>query len=579
MPVIKLSAFAGEKPLINTRLLPETAATSAFNTRLDDGALTPTRASKWTRAMAGGPNHKTIYRHQGTWLSWASEVSAAPGPVANDRLYYTGDGPPKMRVDNQVFDLAIARPGTALSATVAGTGNGDTQSRTYCYTLVTSYGEETAPAPASAVIDWKPGQSITLKGFETGVVNRAITHQRIYRSQTGASGTYFYLIAERDVSNADFTDTVAVDDFKEMLPSADWNAPKATLNGLVAMPNGMMAAFSGKSVYFCEPYRPHAWPDKYAMTVDSDIVGLGSIGSVLVVMTKGQPYLMQGTSPDSVSSQKLEAKWPCINARAIVDLGFAICYPTYEGLVAVRADGSIVLTTSELFNRDGWLAFSPASAIAGQSRGVYVLFYDCVDPTGQRQRGALMINVNAAQYLVRSAEYADAVFVSDQDAALYLKRNDDTQIMRFDDPDSEPMTFYWRSKEFWLTQPINMSALLLDLGDGNDVWTQAAIENARQQIEQKNAVIFAGDLGSAMNGGPINALALGKDAMLAYPENGKVSCNIYADGRVVASTDKTGRIVRMPGGFKARQWQVDISSNVQISQVILASTIDELRGQ
>ncbi len=579
MPVIKLSAFAGEKPLLNTRLLPETAATSAFNVRLDDGALTPARASQFIKVMTSSPDHKTIYCHQNTWLSWSAVVNAAPGPVANDRLYYTGDGTPKMRVNNQVFDLAIPRPTSALNAVVTGTGNGDTQSRTYCYTFVTSYGEETAPAPASPVIQWKPGQTVTLQGFALGSLQRSVSLQRIYRSQTGASGTYFYLIAERAVSNADFIDTVGVDDFQETLPSADWNAPPPTLKGLVAMPNGMMAAFSGKSVYFCEPYRPHAWPEKYVMTVDNNIVGLGAIGSVLVVMTDGQPYLMQGTTPDSVSEKKLEAKWPCINARGIVDLGFAICYPTFEGLVAVRADGSIVLSTSELFNRDSWMGFSPTTAVAGQSRGTYVMFYDFIDPAGQRQRGALMININAAQYLVRSNEYADAVFVSDQDAALYLKRHDDTQIMRFDDLDAMPISFYWRSKEFWLSQPINMSALLIDLGDGNDVWTQAAIDKARKEIEQQNALIFEGKLAGAINDGPINTLALMGDVMLEYPKDQQVSCNVYADGRIVASTSKAGGIVRLPAGFKARCWQVDISSNVQISQIILASTIDELRGQ
>ncbi|PTW53568.1 hypothetical protein C8N35_11623 [Breoghania corrubedonensis] len=581
MPVIRLSGFAGEKPLLNPRLLPETAATASYGVRLDDGALTPMRSSKLIATLDGATNAQTIYQHQGEWLTWEKVVHAAPGPVAQDRLYYTGDGAPKMRLDGVVYDLALPRPEEALVVGVTGDADedADPQTRTYCYTLVTSFGEESAPCSASELVDWKPGQEVTLSGFSVGPVGRSVTLQRIYRSQTATSGTYFYLIAERAVTEGDFVDTVDVDDIQDALPSQQWDAPPDGLSGLVSMANGMMAAFFGRTVYFCEPYRPHAWPETYTMTVDADIVGLGALDAALIVMTKGRPYIMSGTAPDSVVSRKLEAPWPCINARAIVDLGFAICYPTKDGLVQVGADGSISLATTELFSRETWLEFSPETAVAGQDRGIYTLFYDYLNGEAQRLRGCLLINVNAAQYLSRVDEHASAVFVSEADASLYLTRSDDPQVLRFNDPDGLPSTFYWRSKEFMLVQPVNMSAILIDLGRDNDPATVRLIEEERERVRQENESLFNGDLDSAVDERALNTGAIGSDNLLALPRTEAITCNIYADGKVIASKAIAGQILRLPAGFKARKWQIDVSANSQISQIAIASSVDELRGQ
>ena len=67
------------------------------------------------------------------------------------------------------------------------------------------------------------------------------------------------------------------------------------------MANGMMAGFFGRTVCFCEPYRPHAWPEKYQVTVDSDIVALAAVGTTLFILTKGAPHWAQGSSPDAMS--------------------------------------------------------------------------------------------------------------------------------------------------------------------------------------------------------------------------------------------------------------------------------------
>ena len=103
MAAIKITGFIGEQPRIIPRLMPETAAQSAVNTRLDDGGLTPMRRA--ALIDTGDADWQTIYRHQGEWLGWEDIVNVAPGPVAQDRLYVTGDGVPKLIVGEDEYDL------------------------------------------------------------------------------------------------------------------------------------------------------------------------------------------------------------------------------------------------------------------------------------------------------------------------------------------------------------------------------------------------------------------------------------------------------------------------------------------
>lgn len=579
MAVVKLTAFTGEQPRVVSRLLPDTAAQSAIDSRLDDGGLTPMQASMLEAAI-GGSNYKTIYRYGDTWLRWAGVVHAAPGPVADDRLYYTGDGKPKMRVGSQIYDLAIPRPANAPTAAVSGSGSGDVITRLYCWTWVTDFGEESEPSPVSNEVDWQPGQTVTLAGLPAAPAGRAITKQRIYRSQTGQSGTFFYFIAERNESAANFVDSIPVDGFQEPLPSTHWAAPPDALSGLTALPNGMMAAFVGRDLYFCEPWRPHAWPEKYVLTMDSPIVALGAIGSSVVVMTTGNPYFVSGAEPGSMLPAKMEANFPCINARAVVDLGFAIAYPSNEGLVAVRADGAIGLVSGNLFGRNAWLALNPKTAIAGQIGGRYALFYEAVDDDGTNIGGCLFLDIGQTPYLIRSSERATAVFYQIESGALYFLRKGENNVYRLDAPDGARLKQYWRSKPFVLPAPTNFSAILVD-ADYQLTGSEKAANAARlAEIEAENtAIIASGQVLGELNAAAINSFAVNSDRLTLLPElGGTMDIGVYGDGKLVIKINKTGKVVRLPKGFKARTWEIDVYADVQVQHIAMATTVDELKA-
>lgn len=580
MAAIKLIGFIGEQPRVLARLMPETAAQAAYNTRLDDGGLTPMRRPA-DIATADEPDCRTIYRHQGEWYCWQDDIHAAPGPVAQDRLYFTGDGVPKVRLGEDLYPLAVPKPAAALTATLGGSGSGDVTTRIYVYTWVTEFGEESEPSAVSNALDWRPGNTVTLSGFGSTPSGRAITHQRIYRSQTGQSGTYFYLIAERTASTGDFTDNIAVDAFQEPLPSATWNAPPDDLEGLTALPNGMMAAFVGRDLYFCEPWRPHAWPEKYVLTTDFPIVGLGALGSAIVVLTTGNPYMVQGTSPDTMQMLKLEQNFPCINGRGIVDLGYAVAYPSNDGLVVVRADGSFQIATANIFDRDRWLAFQPSTLIGAQLQGRYAAFYRATAPDGSISTGCALIDIGGEAFLVRADVQATAAFHDIETSSLYFLQRGTTKIRQLDAPNAARALQYWKSKEFVPGFATSFGAIRIDSSTPVTPADEAAYEADKAAAIQANeTAIAAGSIAGEMNAGPLGTNTLNGDNLEPMPRltNTTLNVGVYADKKHVATIATAGKIVRLPAGFKARTWEIDVFGDVPIEQIVMARTVDELKA-
>ena len=582
MVAVRLDQFIGEQPRIVARRLPDNAAQSARNTRLDDGALTPIR--KATTAYAPGHSnwrtHETLHRHGSTWFAWSGVVHAAPGPVADDRLYYTGDGVPKVQIGGLIYNLAVSRPTSALNAAASGVGSGDVTTRVYVYTHVTGAGEESEPNSASAAVDWQPGQSVTLSGFSAVPAGRNITKQRIYRSQTGQSGTYFYLIAERNASANDYVDSIEPDAFQEALPSADWNTPRDTLSGLAAMDNGMMAAFVGRELYFCEPYHPHAWPEKYALKTDYEIVAVRAVGPVLVVMTKGTPYLITGSHPATLQMTQLEYNAPCINERAVVGLGYAVAYPTQEGLMTIDATGRPQLVTAKLFRREDWAAYSPETMHAAQLSGRYVAFYDTVDVDNNAIFGALMIDTTGEAYLIQNATRAASSYFDITSSCLFYIDPSTGKVMEFDSLDAPREHLHWKSKKFTFPLPVNFAAIVIDGDDTLSAQELANITDRNDEIRADNeAKIAAGPIHGAFGSRALNAsIVNGSDLTpLVADQTDTITATIYADDVAVETVTETNAMVRLPADRSARDWEIDVYGNLQVLRIAMASTVDELR--
>lgn len=564
--ILTLKPFSGAIPRLHPRLLPEVNAQIARNVRLKSGALSSIRAPAPEYTFPS--DVATIFKDGATWLGWTNPgVSVARAPVVADRLYYTGDGVPKVRDTGTVYPLALAAPAAAPSLTALSAID-DALSETilYTYTFVTSLGEESPPAPFSAPIEWSEGVVVQLSGFSAAPGGRAITSMRIYRSQTSSSGvTSFHFVDEIPAASVTYDHDLATDPLGALLPSTDFDVPPDTLQGLVSLPNGMMAAFDYKDVYFCEPYQPHAWPEKYILTVDHPIVGLVGFGSVLAILTSGTPYIAQGTHPETMAMEKMEATLPCLSGRGVVDMGYAAFYPSSDGVVEVTPQGAQVVSKG-LFTRDEWLALSPDTMIAETYDGRYLFTYTY----------AAFDTYDAGFYNSAFTDFLDGVDIGSMPGGtlpIYDAGTFDSAygLQRLGSIDAAGDTPFFVDFDIAVPQAMHRddgvgSLHILEAARNVSQWDGDGASDAVCRWKSKLFV-----LPSTQNFG---AILIQCDRPPDVSDTFEI--HIVADGIERAVVSTADRITRLPGGFLARAWEIDIRSSVPVQAVHIATTVDEL---
>lgn len=528
---IGVSNFKGMIPGIHPRMIPEDHGTIALNARLDDGSMTPVADGK--RVYTFDSNMASFIRRPGgAWIGFGSVVSAANGNGNQNRVYVTGNGQPKIWISQTEYvNLRLPAPSLRPSVEIrSGTVDPDTATESlYVFTYLTSLGEESAPSPASRAIRYSPGNVIEIGNLPSTnpMPERLLTAMRIYRSVTDTLGeTRLYFLKQIGFvgSTTDDTDSATL---AEEIPSTDYDMPPEDMQGIINLPNGMMAAFSGQELMFCEPNIHHAWPQKYRLKVDSDIVGLAAFGSSVAILTTKTPYVAQGTHPDSMAMERIEMDLPCIAARGIVDMGYSVIYPSHEGLVQIQ-NGGASLVSAQMFKRAFWDTLQPESFVAARHRGRYVFSYlpkrgpyDGDDP--YRRLGIMDTSGAQPFYLEEDSEFHHLYHDIRSGDLFGLHRQ--RGIVRWDDLDQRPKRAKWRSKPIYLPTPTNFGAIRVDVDEG---------------------------------------------------QNADVVCRVFAGDKLVRETRARNVVDRLPSGFLSDVWSIEIESNCPVTAIYLANLISEL---
>jgi len=329
------------------------------------------------------------------------------------------------------------------------------ETRVYAYTYVnreSGFEFESAPSGASNSVDIREDQTVTLSGF-SGVPGAGyiVTNKRIYRA---VSGVYLF-VKEIGIADANFVDDVKPDDLGEELPTLTWSAPPQTLRGLTNLPNGIMAGFTGRDIYLCDPYHPHAWPEQYVQTIDYPVVGLGRMDTTLAVLTKGTPYFIQGTHPLNMAVVKADIEQACVSKNSIVSLMGGVMYAAPDGLMLLSSGGSRIVTEN-LFDFQQWQTFfKPESIHAYQQDNQYIAFYN-----NGTQSGGFIFDVRSGQFILHDI-YADAGYHDLLRDKLFLAVNDSGNKVK---PwgGGSTKSYIWRSKKFSMPQIMGFSCAQLE---------------------------------------------------------------------------------------------------------------------
>ncbi len=555
--LITLADFAGLAPRVDPRNLPPNAAQVATNTKLWRGVLQPFRNYSSIVALNRTGTIQTIYRFGSNlgetqyWFSFTTDVNVVRGPVAGDtteRTYYTGSGVPKI-TDNSMlaggppypvtsYNLGVPKPTNTPTAAVTGTLTGESETRVYVYTFVTAWGEEGKPSTVSNSVEAGAGQTVTLTGLSTSPGNN-VTLKRIYRSASGNTSAGYQFVAEIAASATSYADTKSAADLGETITSLYYDEPRSSMVGLTAMPGAILAGFTGNTLCFSEIGLPHAWPRKYEVSTEYDIVGLGVVGTSLAVLTKGVPYIVTGIDPASMSMQRMELQQACVSKRSIVQLGEAVMYASPDGIVSVGT-GGVKLLTEELFTRDDWQALKPETIHAYFHEGRYIGFYN----TGTEQAGFVLDVANRQFY--KLGIYPTAGFNDFVNDALYLCFG--TTVHKFEGAGTN-LTYTWRSKKFVLPSPTNFTCAMV-IADTYPVTLNVYTE--LESAAQATALVA-------------------KFPTVWVVESG-------ARVKYVATVAGPG-LVRLPSGFLSKIWEFEVIGTSTVQQIHIATSVSELKAK
>lgn len=600
MAKIQVSSFQGIAPRLDPRMLDPAQGQIGENLRLTSLALQSWREPVKVDTSLRAGLLKTIYLYKGTgsdlWLTWNTNVDVVKAPIANDtteRLYWTGDGKPKAgdNADSSVtgikttggtgiypensISLGFPAPTTAPTVTANPAGT-DPVSKLYVYTFVSFWGEESAPSPASAIVNvnQNDGGSVDITGMEITVPAEynTLTNIRIYRSNVGSNQAAYQFVAEIPVQ-ATYTDAMVDSSLGEVIPTTDYDLPPTDMFGLLDFGNGILVGFTESEVCFCEPFQPHAWPIKYRLAVVDEIVGGGVFGNTLVICTNDRPVLVVGNHPSTMTMTLHPNRQACVAKQSIVSMRNSVVYASPNGLYQIGYGGAKLLT-EPLYDRETWQRRNPAQLRSSFWDTRYIGFTDSAG-----------IVIETANQVVSCADFSidvDAIHTDPNNEVLYIcdSSGGTNDIFQFN-AGGVRIPYKWRSKKFSLGSQATLTAakILAQYGDLFSPEEIAQLQAEAAAVAAANIAFLTRPKGglneSAINVFDVNGSLI--EVVPTVPTEQNVVLKLYADGvQIGTSTHASDEPQRLPSGDRYRQYEIEIESITDVNQITLASSVQDL---
>lgn len=512
-------------------------------------------------------------------------IKADESPIENTISTYT-----RMN-DGLTIDFYDAETATTTTTTVAmsqATASDDYQyttmpsleTRAYVYTYISTFGslsEESAPSEASSLVEVATGDKVRVSGFSAAPTSGYnITAIRIYRTIAGEqSGGGYVFVSEIPLTTTEYEDALTATELGEALATIGWLPPQDNMVGITSMPNGVLAGFVGNTVYFCEPYFPHAWPTKYSLTVPHNIVGLAAYGNSLIVMTDLFPYAINGVTPGSMTVEKIPLPEPCVSKRSIAVDQYGVVYASPNGLVGISSETRAIIST-KLFRREEWLQYQPEMLIGAIYGGKYFGFFQ----SSIHGSKALVLSRDDIPALSYISVNAAACHTDVRDARLFYVAFDTNDIYQLDSDALNPSIYEWQSKRFVFPKAVTFSAFKVDV-DVDDILDTSLYIGQTEEAIAHNKTLFGNDLKGALNADVLNAHDVDGSILTNLPHAASskwVKVFVYADRKEVCAITITAfDPVRLPP-FKCRELEVKLTGNTSVRSITFATSVPELHA-
>lgn len=593
MTAARMAPFGGMIPATDDTLLPSTNSSLAQNTWLYQGSVWGLPTPKVVRDNSNSsvtkvyriPNNYTDPAHfvDSLWLEFTNiDTDVIRSVVIDDQYdrYYwaNSSSPPKYNTRQRIaegdppFLLGVPQPG-APTLSITGGSSSTQRSTAYVTTYVSAYGEEgpvSNPVNGTGKVDatW----TLTLPAPSAGDLgtDRNLTKVRIYRTVTGTDGTTtFFFVVELPIATTTYADTKtdAEVSLNEILSSTSWSGPPSDLAGWVTMTNGMVTGWRDNEIWFCEPFRPHAWPAQYTITTEYPVVGLGVMGQTLVIMTQGLVYTATGVDPSSISIVKLPGIMPCTSRGSIVSAPEGVFFSSPQGLILV-SPGGMGNVTRELIHKDRWTTYVKtatlrAARLANSYYGFGSARLGVFEPTA-------FDNNAFAQEDFSGAKAGILVDPTSRSVAFNILDSDEAILNVFSDAWTDEVFIIRDGKTMWLD--------ISDLTAPRDPYTWRS--KKFQAVNQQNFTVmktFFKDIpwgGFTLNPVPVVDI----NQPLADDQYGIV--RLYVDDVLMWARElrTSGEQMRLPSGFKGDFWQWELEARVEVVSMQAATSVADLRS-
>lgn len=386
-----ITQFLGISPRTPWHALRDGQATVAHNVKLRNGQVQAWRERK--AVGLGVQDAKSMFWHGCCGLTWDTCVSVADYVTDYGRLFVTGrnDRPETMLVDQTTCEatyyyLGVPPPGTAPEVSATHCEGRTASVRSYVYTYVNIFGEESAPSPVSAQVSVCDGDTVTISGLTPPPDGWGISEIWLYRSATAYREytvkeqqplTDFLKVAEFDATETTYTDTLKEKYLGPALVTREFRVPPADLRHISYLRGtGILTGVTNNMVHFSSPYLPYNWPAEYDLTLPFNIVNAVAVDSDLFVSTDSFPYVIKGDGACEArkcrSVEDVNTPLPdisCGYAHSAIATPFGMIYSSKDGLVLVMPNATFRILTSQWFSSDDWIKIRPDTVRLAYWRG------------------------------------------------------------------------------------------------------------------------------------------------------------------------------------------------------------------
>lgn len=427
---VTLASFGGIVPRDSDHQLIGIAATIAHDVKLRNGRLEAWRepcpfADVRDDAMS-------FHLHGCCVVAWPQNVTAAEVAPDWGRFYITGH---TNRLEAVVatechctptyYYVGVPAPTVAPTVSAVEECSRASDARSYVYTYMNQWFEESAPSPASGIVRVDDDSTVQVTGLALPPDGYGIKYINLYRTATGyriADGktqtftTDYLLVATLELPSTSFTDNVRAIGLGPALETDKVEMPPDNLGNVCSI--GVTTRLAGtveNRVYFSEPHQLHNWPIKYELTLDSTIVHMRCWGMKLFVTTDTTPYVIDASNMKDILTvpvQDLYEPLPdiaCVSPSSAIATPFGLFYSSPRGIILIDPQAKWHIVTSRWFNEEEWSLVRPQTVRMAYWEGFLFIVTDTV---------TFLLDINGDPY--GDMKQAELVTLSDSPVDLHV---------------------------------------------------------------------------------------------------------------------------------------------------------------